>query len=528
MNNGNNNLDKTIILNAAADALYFNCPNFLQIRVGLSALRQSVAKDLLAAVLSFLSQTSNGFETIPFVRSLLQRIGITSQTGQDFGVTNVVNDWLSDNSGNFLFDAVRRAHRRAGIDAARQVITAWRESNRRENESRATVKTEEILAELDKVKTLANHRQILSGIIVDLNFVRQSVELASVEAGNRLQDLENRLQVARSNAQNSSAPAAIQIRWNDFRGHFNNVRNRLFGSNQNITNSGAVPTGGANFLLEHELLSVFLDLATLEAEQSLIAEICNSLEDERQADEDVILLLNEGATEAAREARLMETTRKYGMAGGELLLNSPILTGSVMSALFGSAAVAQPIETLATTVLNRFAESHQSVEALRIIASRQTTEINSTILELTEICQQITDEKMLGFTVSDALAILLRSGDENWQNKLTTVFGNTVAPNFLAANYDKFLDLQTFATVVYPKGILPEGNELLLSVLSKIKQDIGVNFDIKVDDTAKDRLLFYCEYFCVPLDAVRFYEENQEEFESVKNHPRYNPHSMAK
>lgn len=531
MPNENNNASQPkVITNSSSGALYFNCPTALVVRVGIPALQESLAHDLLARVLGYLSKPTDDLDAPEIARAVLQRTGIVAQAGQDFGATSAVSEWLTDASGHHIFEAIRRAHRRVGFGNARSIVAAWREQTRRDIAARAAAMTDEILTELDRARTLGNHSRVVSEIIGVLNSVRQTIEDASANSTNYFNDLENRLQNARNSAQRATRPSSVRptvIRWNDFRGHYYNLRARFFGSNQ----ATAIPqnTASGTFdILERELLTAQLNLAALETEQSLVVEIIALLEEERCVDEDASVLFAEAENEARRTARQMETTRQYGLAGGELLLNGEDLTAATMNCLFGSNAHDTEEDSISIVVLSRFAESLQSADWLRIIASRQTSEISTTVSELSAICRQLTVEKMRGFTIADALSALLQNGVENWHAKLTATFRGTLTPKFLAANYDKFLDLQIFAAVVYAPGALPESSERLRSALAMIKQDIGLNFDVKLDGSADDRLLFYCEYFCVPLEALCFYDESRSEFESVKNLPKFNPHSLLR
>jgi hypothetical protein len=310
-------------------------------------------------------------------------------------------------------------------------------------------------------------------------------------------------------------------RWYEWRRQFNRISGFFSRWNQTV----ATPFAAAlnmTAVLESDLLREQIRLATLEAERAIVAETLDLLRQEQAADGELLGLFAEADRVATLSALRAEATRGYGPPAGEMLLNGRELTLAMTRYLFGDRV------DKALTILRRFTETRQTNNALGVIANLDINDVAQFVSDLTSICNDLVAEKISKLTIADALAALLISDETGWLNRLTAAFKNTVAKDFLAQNWMKYITPQTFAATIYAPSLLSETNERLQYVLAQIQQAVHLNFDIKLDTAHRDNLMFYCEFFSVPLEAFRFYDDNKADFETVENLPQFNPHALFK
>lgn len=499
--------------------LTLNYSTSLAVRVGLSSLGAAVGQTLLGRVLFFLSQPTSGASA--FAETALRRAGaFESQAARNFGITEMSGEWLLDESGHHLLEALEREFNRQGLHAAQRSLESWQAENQEQAAVQAEEKVREILAELDGVKTLRDHAVCLDEVAEGLQRTQSAIESAARAAGERHRRLTEYLQ-NNTAAQAPAAPAAAPAPASSPRLFTKTYRHVIsyFGYARGEADA-PVPVGRGNLSrIERETLNAGLELAVLAAETAVVSEIVELLRQERATDEELLTLLAGAEGDARRDARRMEGSRNYGLAAGELLLNGESLTGATIRHLFGDD------EEVVAEVFGRFVELRRAESVVGEIANMQTDEINSLVEDLLNACRQLVSAKMEGFTIADALAaLLLCEGQADWHAKLDAAFKATAATNFLTPSYAKYLDPQIFAAVTYAPSRLPQNNERLRESLESIRQSTHLDFDIKADALSREQMLFYCEFFCVPLEAFRFYEEGWKDFEPVKGQPRYNPH----
>ncbi len=495
-----------------------NYSTSLTVRAGLPSLGAAVGQTLLGRVLRFLSQPTGGASA--FAENALRRArAVESQAAQNFGVTEMSGEWLLDESGHHLVEALEREFNMRGLHAAQRTLESWQAQNLEQAPARAEERVREILAELDGVKTLRDHADCLDEITHRLQRTQSAIESDARATGERHRRLTEYLQ-NNSAAQVSSAPVAASApasRPKLFTKGYRRVMG-YFGYAKGAADATAPGARSSFARLERETLNAGLELAALAAETAVVSEMAELLRQERVTDGELLTLFAGAEGDAARGVRRMEDSRDYGLAAGELLLNGESLTGATVRHLFGDD------EEVIAAVFGRFVELRRAESVVSEIANLQTNEINSLVEDLLTACRQLVAEKMEGFTIADALAALLSEGQVDWHAKLDAAFKATAATNFLTPSYAKYLDPQIFAAVTYAPSRLPQNNERLRASLESIRQSTHIDFDIKTDALSREQMLFYCEFFCLPLESFRFYDEGWKDFELVKDQPKYNPH----
>lgn len=496
--------------------LTLNYATSLAVRVGLSSLGAAVGETLLGRMLCFLSQPTGGAGA--FAETALRRAGaLESQAARNFGITEMSGEWLLDESGHHLLEALEREFNRHGLHAAQRALESWQAENQEQAAARAEEKVREVLSELDGVRTLRDHADCLDEVAAGLQRTQAAIESAARAAGERHRRLTEYLQ-NNTAAQPPSAPAAAPAPASSPR-LFTKGYRHLLGYLGYVRGEADAPARVRFARIERETLNGGLELAVLSAEMALVSEMVELLRQERATDEELLTLLAGAEGDATRDARRMDGSRDYGLAAGELLLNGESLTGAMIRHLFGDD------EEVVAEVFGRFVELRRAESVVGEIANMQTDEINLLVEDLLTACRQLVSEKMEGFTITDALAaLLLCGGQADWHAKLDAAFKATAATNFLTPSYAKYLDPQIFAAVTYAPSRLPQNNERLRASLESIRQSTHLDFDIKADALSREQMLFYCEFFCLPLESFRFYEEGWKDFEPVKDQPRYNPH----
>jgi hypothetical protein len=500
-------------------SLALNYSTSLTVRVGLSTLAESVSQTLLSCALRYLSQPTG--EAGAFAETALRRARVVeSAAARNFGATEASNEWLLDESGHHLLEALERDFNRRGLSAAQRTLEAWQAENRENSSARAEAKTLEMLAELDGVRTLRDHADALDGVIEGLQRTQSAIESAAHAASEKYRRITEYLQNNATAQTVASAPAALPaaagVRTLITKGYRRVLAYFGYAKGEEAAAPGV---RGSFARLEHETLYAGLELAALATEGAAVSEMIELLRQERTTDEELLALFANAEGEASRAASRMEASRDYGLAAGEMLINGESLTAATVGHLFGVD------EDVSPAVFGRFAELRQAESIVAEIANLRTDEVNPFVGELLATCRRLAAEKMEGFTVADALAALLQSGGQvNWHAKLDAAFKATAVTDFLTPAYAKFIDPQIFAAVTYAPSRLPQNNEHLRESLESIRHSTHIDFDIKHDALSREQLLFYCEYFCLPLESFRFYEDGWKDFERVKDQPRYNPH----
>ncbi|MEA2173833.1 MAG: hypothetical protein QOD00_1425 [Blastocatellia bacterium] len=501
-------------------SLALNYSTSLTVRVGLSSLAESVSRMLLGHALRYLSQPTG--EAGVFAETALRRARVVeSAAARNFGVTEATDEWLLDESGHHLVEALERDFNRRGLSAAQRTLEAWQAENQENAPARAEAKAREMLAELDGVRTLRDHADALDGVIERIQHTQSVIESAARAASEKYRRIteyvQNNATARTASAAPAAAPAVAGGRTMITKGYRRALA--YFGYAKGEEEAAAPGLRGSFARLEREVLYAGLELAALAAEGATMSETIELLRQERTTDEELLALFANAEGEASRAASRMEASRDYGLAAGEMLINGESLTAATVGHLFGVDKDVSP------AVFGRFAELRQAESIVAAIANLRTDEVNTFVGELLATCRGLTAEKMECFTVADALAALLQSGGQvNWHAKLDAAFKATAVTNFLTPAYAKFIDPQIFAAVTYAPSRLPQNNERLRESLESIRHSTHIDFDIKHDALSREQLLFYCEYFCLPLESFRFYEDGWKDFEKVKDQPRYNPH----
>ncbi len=505
--------------------LTVNCSESVSIIYSREALRRSVGCELHARILNYLADSSENFDVQEKVAAVLSVAGITEAGGNSFAITNLVNNLLDDGRGNQLAAVVMREHRRSGLTMAENRIAVWQRfvnSNQREFTDNLADRLHE---QLDTVKTVGNRYDCLVEINNVIRRLLQASELQAQTAANRLATINQRLQTSRDALRNIAAQQnAALSRWNRMRGFFSAglryVNERIQTAANNAANSAAPPSQNLMESLEREGLSAQIKVAAL----AVVREVLNALKElisqYIQAESETSAFLSAAAQESLNSARAYETTRNYGFAASEILLNGDQLTMAATKYIFGEESDAN----FAAFVLASYLKDKPDAEILSELARLELSELDSIIEQLKIVCDKLVEEKTEAFTITDTLAALLTHGQSDIKNKLIEVFKATASPAFMSSRYRGFLGLKTYAAASLAFSQFAESNRLIEDLLSEIKKSIRLRFDTKSNRHDSERLLFYCEFFNVPLEAFRFYDSYAKEFDKVKDQPRYNPH----
>lgn len=504
--------------------LTINCSESINIRFSLEALRGSVAGELHARILNFLAGQTEYFNVREKVSAVLSAEGITETGGNGFAVINLINNLLDDGRGNQLAAVALLAHRRGGFMSAENRIAAWQ---RFVNSTRGGLTenlADRIHEQLDTVKTVGNRHACLVEINNEIRRLIQLSELQGQAASNRLDALNRRLQTSRETLGNTETPQnGAGSRWSRIRGFFSGATRFINEQIQTASNSTSNPVAASQNLmdsLEREVLSAQVKAAALGAEREILNTLLELFAQYIQAESEISAFLSTAAQESASSARAFETTRNYGFAAGEILLNGEQLTKATMKYVFGEESDAN----FAAFVLANYLKDKPDAEILSEFARLELSDISGVAQQIGIVCSNLVEEKTKDFTITDALAALIMYGQSDTKSKLIEAFKATAKPDFLSSRYKGFLALKTYAAISLAPSRFNESNRLVEDLLSEIKKSIRLKFDTKYDRRDNERLLFYCEFFNVPLDAFRFYDSYAKEFEKIKDQPRYNPH----
>src|SRR5947209_4758749 len=206
------------------------------------------------------------------------------------------------------------------------------------------------------------------------------------------------------------------------------------------------------------------------------------------------------------------------MAGGEMLLNGRELTEAAIKYVW----VGDSLSSLISTLRSDYAESHGG-EDLMAATGGDVTE--ATLEELRSLTRRKVGERLHDFTVVDAVVALQAYGRYDLQGKLAEAFRHTASLQSLLAPYHtKTLKAQNFAAVVYAPSSLPESNTLFDRILEEIKGTLQIKVETSHDQYDSECLLFFCEFFCIPLRSLNMYVESIADFDQVMDEPRYCPH----
>lgn len=505
--------------------LTVNCSESVSVIYNREALRGAVAGELHARILNFLAGQSENFNAPEKVAAVLGAGGIAETGGNSFAVTNLVNNLLADGRGNQLAAVVMREHRRGGLTMAENRITAWQQFVNSTRQELTENLADRLHEQLDTVKTIGNRHACLVEINDEIRRLLQTSELQTQAAANRLDAINRRLQTGRDAVRNAEAQqTGATSRLNKIRGFFSGalraVNERIQTASNNAASSPITSSQNLTASLECEALSAQIKVSALGVEREILNALLELISQYIQAESETSAFLSAAAQESANSARTFETTRSYGFAAGEVLLNSEELTTAAAKYIFGEESDAN----FAAFVLASYLKDKPDAEILSELARLELSEMSRVVEALRLVCGKLVEEKTEDFTITDALAALLLHGQSDIKNRLIEVFKATASPDFLSSRYRGYLPLKTYAAASFARSGFNESNRLVEDLISEIKKSIRLRFDTKSNRHDSERLLFYCEFFNIPLDAFRFYDSYAKDFDKVKEQPRYNPH----
>lgn len=483
------------------DYLLLNVPSLLQVRISRRNLTEAVICEVKAALASTLIEPSK--EIAEVVSNIVFKHGLDRTMNASFGVTRLGDSLMFDEHGYNARQFIEAAYEKAGLENALTRIDALRSRylGRPRLEDQATNLAQAMLDDLDAVDSFGSHLECLRRITDWLAEMVTLVDQQITFITHRKTDLESRLRSNNAPQRQSSRRLPVLGRLRD---RFNEIKERY-----------QQETSGAN-VLEVELLRVTLRLTVLEAEKLIVEEIARLLTSETQIDENALVVLRDQQGKALEEARRYEWVRDYGIAAGEMLLNSRTLTGAAINYLWD-----EEYQNLSRIILSQYAAAHEMESLVTATGGVLTPEVWA---EIEGIIRTLVEEKLAAFTVTDALVALQRYGAFDMQGKLRAAIKKTASLDFLAHHYADHLDLQTFASITYPPSPLPQSDFALRRMLDEAIKTVNLNIAIETDSTDVECLRFYCERFCVPASAFAFYADTHDAFEQVRHEARFNPH----
>jgi hypothetical protein len=493
-NNGGGAYDLGAEVNDLAGQLLVNVRRDFQVRFSLRSLADAVSGELYGRLLSALSDREGDEESV--VRAVLARLGIARAEGASFGLTVFGEGSIVDVQGNHAFFYVRQEYGRNGMDAALQRINGLRRQyfNQRWVEERAADIMQGVLDGLNGVLTYGSHQRCLSRVRELVEELAGAVDEQLAVGLQGRAGVEQRLEASRMARQQSRQPAG--------RGRVRDLYDR-------VRRAAVSAQSAPDTFLEGELVRLNTRLAVLEAEKAVLDEVAILVGEELRVDE-----TSAGALDAARrntldEARRAEWTRDYGMAGGELLLNSRALTGAVITHVWG----ADGADALVGAWRAEYAARHGGEDLMTATGGELTAD---TLEELKDIVRDEVTARLRGLTIVDAVVALQAHGELDLQGRLKAAFRETSSlQSLLAPYYERALSLQCFASVTYAPSALPGANQTFDRMMEGVKGTLSFGVETSNDHLDSECLLFYCEYFCVPLFALSLYADSYEEFKKV-------------
>ncbi len=489
--------------------LLVNIRRDFQVRFSRDALATSVSAELFERVLSELIGEIPGSQEE--VRSILDRVGLAPVGGNSFSLTVFGENSLVDEQGNHVFRFVDQEYRRSGIDAALQRINSLRQRyfNQEWVVDRATEIVQAILDDLNSSRTIGTHTVGLQGIREELcELAERARDQVSTNMQNR-SGLEQRLtasrEAARQQGQQQQQRSAGKIR-------------DLYGRIRQGANSPRPPENTSTFL-EVELLRSSMRGLALDGEVAVCDEVINLLDEEIRIDETSTDVLRAARQAVRDEKQRAEWTRDYGMAGGELLLNSDALTEATSRYLWGE----ENLDGLVNTLRSEYAAAHNGEDLLTSTGGEITA---AALEELKAIVRNKVKARLEGVTIVDAIVALMTYDSHNLQGRLGASLKETASlQSFLAPYYTKSLKLQSFASIAYAPSRLPQSNVSFDTMLEEVRSTLPIKVETSRNPLDDECLLFYVEFFCVPLFALNMYVESYDDFKKVMEEPRFSPHS---
>jgi hypothetical protein len=273
-------------------------------------------------------------------------------------------------------------------------------------------------------------------------------------------------------------------------------------------------------LLKSDRIRAGVQSAILEAELDLLGVLSNLIEGEIEADGEALAVLEAEQNKAVREKEEAEKRREYGIAAGEMLLNDSRLTQAAIEYLWDYRE--NEIKDAALrNISSVFAEKH---DGKTLLAASACVVSQNLLADLRALIGVLVQGRMRSFTITDALVALDQIQGLNIGQRLSEALKQVASLSLLAPSYENVLNIQTFASLVYAPSALPKTNKAFERLLSEALKPLNLNLDRQGDHIDSETLLFYCEFFAVPLSAFAFFDEWGEEFDKVKTEAKLNPH----
>ena len=508
------------------EGAYVHLPRALNVRYSRKNLCDSVSYRYYELALR--EMLESGTSTAPNVLQTAVLTGAADQRYASFGfgeeLLNLSTNGLQQQHLAQLLHKRRDSH---GLQAAQQRFGTLRASffSASRLKSIARVIAAQVFHDLqalapNSVASLQNHLERNS---TELSERSESIgrEVATIQA--RLSHLQNALSAAPSRIQPEASPgdevkAEGSGRWGWMTRLKTSVSQVIskYAANpfkSNVSDSSATTHSsdnrqGLSDPIEREVLDVELRLAVRNAEWQVLRGVVELLTFESEKNRQILDVLHRSQQNALPQAAQYERTRDYGIAGGELLLNSEALTRAVMKHAFGNDSATQ----------QRWRDTFRNACTKRL--NDKDAELDDTVAQkMYDAIHAEVSKRLGGFTVVDAI-VSIHEDNPNFVARLRGTFEGVAKSDFLSSGYERYLDLQRFATVSYVASEIPEVSSNFLMVLEGILQSVHVDAQITQVETEPEVLRFSVVDY-VPVIALKFYDEGLPAFTARQGDPRY-------
>lgn len=483
--------------------LLVNHSRSLHIRFSRERLTDAVTYRMLAAVLGRLIEPD---DDAPNIQSVLQSQKVMPAADARFTVTEFGEKLLYERNSSVRADVpLEKVFLRRGIEVARQALgKAAMQLLSDENLTRKAQEIGEgILDALNEVNSFHTHLECLRSIVEELSGLNTAISARVSNCSRRTAMVQSRLSAGTPAGEQANKPTKLG-RWERLREQFEEVKERLNPRSEPDRDEPAIRPARA---AEKELLGLELEMRALRAESTVLGQIVVYLNREIAVDENSLRVMDDERQKLLIAASGTEITREYGIAGGEMLLNSSSLSEAVMNHIFVGSSEA---------CANQVVRLRGQVKPVLDDAQGDVT--SGVVAEMQQIVREEVYDRLKNLTVTDAIAAL-HLHDRNFHGKVREAFRMTASLDFLAAGYENYLDLQKFVSVSYPNS-----NKVACDLFNELFRTLQLEAETRHDPADAECLRLHIEYFAVPLRSFRFYDESHTLFESEQNNPSFRIH----
>ena len=270
--------------------------------------------------------------------------------------------------------------------------------------------------------------------------------------------------------------------------------------------------------LQKELVSAELKREILLLEEIFLATLISFLEPQINANEDSLVKMEKANKDFETRATIAETTRDWGLSGGELILNSRQLTSCLINQFFNGS------DNLINSIETAYKEKYQD----SFLAKTKGEVQEADLIELVSVIEQVVTNALQDTTAVDILALLFEDkGLLDIKSQLQEQLRATLDFNCLTPGIANILRLNKFFALTNPKSLQQATNDKFQNELADVWTNLhmpekAINY--KVDMIDKETLEFRIELFALPVCAFEFFSKtSKQSVEEVLSNPKYMP-----